>query len=445
MPTQKQNSVRGKVKAFSTQKPQGQTAVASPETDHDDAHHLADEQPALHPPQSIAAQMLQLQRTIGNRKVSQLIVQRQTSGSTAPTIIQRDATITVGSTGSDVGKAQGRLNHHKSSDPALKEDSIFGPLTLGATKNFQSTHSLKSDGIIGPLTWAELNKPRVVPFKEKYETAIEATPVDVAALKDMIEKASADERKTAWSDAALMTKSFKALGSDDYLTIITKLRMFQAGKTPEDNKTHTSASDADSFIRKHLAAYVAGAVKDGRQIEGHVAVVSGDDWDRAGEAHYGKDVWHKGPPPKSPKKSSINGFVDAKGRVWIEKDSGNAGTMIHEAMHKYSLDTLKDTWGFNFNEGTTEYFTRKVCAALDTPITRANYDSQHLVISKLAGVVTEAKLASAYFDGKLDEVKDAFIEHRKGKGDKDKKAAANWDTFVQHMKDGKYSDAAKLL
>jgi hypothetical protein len=296
-----------------------------------------------------------------------------------------------------------------------------------------------------PAVEEDKKAPPTETFKEKYEKAIAAKPVDVAALKDMIEKATADERKTCWSDAALMTKSYTALGSDDYLTIITKLRMFQSGKTAEDSKTHTSASDADSYIRKHLATYVTEAVKAGRQIEGMVAVVSGDDWDRAGEAHYGKDVWQKGPPPKSPKKDSINGFVDSKGRVWIEKDSGNAGTMIHEAMHKYSDGSVLSTWGFNANEGITEYFTRKVCAALATPITRANYDSQHLVIEKLAGVVTEATLAAAYFDGKLDGVKDAFVTHRKGKGDDDTKAAANWSTFLKHMKDGKYSDATKLL
>lgn len=60
-----------------------------------------------------------------------------------------------GSRGSAVVEAQVRLNGAAAAPP-LVPDGIFGPLTLGATRGFQTTNGLDPDGIIGPLTWAAL-------------------------------------------------------------------------------------------------------------------------------------------------------------------------------------------------------------------------------------------------------------------------------------------------
>jgi hypothetical protein len=260
-----------------------------------------------------------------------------------------------------------------------------------------------------------------------------------------VNEATPAERQTVWSDATLMTKAFDEMSGDDYLTIVTKLRMFQVGATAEDNKTHTSAADADKDIRDKLSAYVAGAVKAGRQIEGMVGVVGDADWDRAGEAQYGHDVWFNGPPPKDPKKDLINGFVDKKDRVWIHKDRGNAGTMIHEGLHKYALDKILNDWNFNMNEGITEYFTRKIGKSLPTPINRGNYQAQFDVIDPLSKVVGEAVMAGAYFDGKLDEMKTKYLEFRKGKGDNAAAQEQSWKDFLKDMDKERYADALRRI
>jgi hypothetical protein len=39
---------------------------------------------------------------------------------------------------------------------SLAIDGVFGPLTLGAVRDFQAKHGLVVDGIVGPLTWSAL-------------------------------------------------------------------------------------------------------------------------------------------------------------------------------------------------------------------------------------------------------------------------------------------------
>ena len=48
----------------------------------------------------------------------------------------------------------------------LKVDGIIGPLSKGATKEFQSAHGLKVDGIPGPLTQYELMFYKYPSFKK---------------------------------------------------------------------------------------------------------------------------------------------------------------------------------------------------------------------------------------------------------------------------------------
>lgn len=265
-------------------------------------------------------------------------------------------------------------------------------------------------------------------LKEQFEELLDKKGVTLKELKSLTAGASAADLKSIWSDTSLMDKAQKALDADSYLNLVTHLQMFQSGTTAEDNSSHTSAADADSAIQKHLATYVGDAVKAGRKISGMVAVVGDADWDRAGTAHYGKPTWDGG------KRDSINGFVDARDRVWIHKDRGNAGTMIHEAVHKYSSDELIGL-SQPLNEGVTEYFTRKVCAALTTPISRGNYQGNYDCVVSLAGLVGEKTVASSFFDGKTSALKDAFVAAR---------SKADWDTFLTATKSGKWADAAKL-
>ncbi len=40
----------------------------------------------------------------------------------------------------------------------LAVDGIFGPLTLGAVRDFQRQRRLAVDGVVGPLTWRALGR-----------------------------------------------------------------------------------------------------------------------------------------------------------------------------------------------------------------------------------------------------------------------------------------------
>ncbi len=280
------------------------------------------------------------------------------------------------------------------------------------------------------------------------------TPVALSDIEATVKAASADARKACWSDSALMSVAEAKLGADPYLTFVTQLGMHQAPTTDElyeGGKEHTPAPEADKLIRGTLDKYVTNAVAAGRQIEGQVGVVASADWDRAGIAHYGEAVWKTGPPPKTPKKDAINGFVDSKGRVWIEQNSGNAGTLIHEGIHKYADDAILNTLGFDFNEGTTEYFTRIICK--DLAVTRGNYETQYKIIDTLVNNVASKEIvAAAYFDGNIDRLKAAFMKYRKANKffvarwfTSEDSYAKDWTSFVKHMDDGNYDKARKLI
>jgi hypothetical protein len=274
------------------------------------------------------------------------------------------------------------------------------------------------------------------------------SPLTLGDLEALIEQMDDKGKKAIWSNAALLTQAEGKLGTDPYLTFATKLGMHQAPTTDElgeGGKEHTPAPEADKIIRDKMDKYVAEAVKAGKKIEGQVAVVSAADWDRAGIAHYGEDVWKTGPPPKTPKKDAINGFVDGSGRVWVEQNSGNPGTIIHEGLHKYSGDSILSQLGFYFNEGTTEYFTRIICK--DLGIDRGNYDSQYAVIELLVkNVASEEILAKAYFDDDIAGLKAAFIKYRKDtKGEGDEDAKDSWKDFHEDFDDGDFSDASDYI
>jgi len=243
------------------------------------------------------------------------------------------------------------------------------------------------------------------------------------------------DRDDVSSDDAMLGKIKGVIDIDDFLTLLTHLQIFRSGTTAEDDGSHARASEADSEIRKKLGIYLMGSVGPVRQIEGAVGVVAGPEWDDAGEKTYGKKVWFNGKMGDGvdPKRDTINGFVDQKGRVWINKDRGNAGTMFHEAMHKYSDSTMYLQQ--QFNEGNTEYFTRKVTEPMF--ISRGNYDGNHRVATKLASHIGEATLAAGYFEGDRDGVEKA-LENNGG-------ARADLEMIATHMENRQWSDAEKVI
>jgi hypothetical protein len=225
-------------------------------------------------------------------------------------------------------------------------------------------------------------------------------------------------QRQAWLDA-------EGTSIDEYLDAIVRLRIFVSGSV-----AHTAAIDADEAIADHLGALVADARGDGRQIAGIVAVVADEDWDVAGINRYGESVWAGG------KRDSINGFVDVEGRVWIHRDRGNPGTMIHEACHKWSDDALQAV-SQPLNEGVTEYFTRRVCAAMTPSLApgRANYQANWTAVNQLVALVGEATVAAAFFDGDVDGLREAFVSS---------KSETEWNDFITATRGNNWAQATTL-
>ncbi|MFC4873932.1 DUF4157 domain-containing protein [Negadavirga shengliensis] len=266
------------------------------------------------------------------------------------------------------------------------------------------------------------------------------TKAGLEEVKQVIENATPAERDTVWQDATYLSQLRTEVGDDYYLWVIVTLRMKFVGTVD-----HSEAVDADRAIRTHLAAYVAGAVADSRQIEGIVAVVDDTNWNIAGVHRYGAAVWAT---------KNINGFVDLEGRVWIHQDKGNPGTMVHEAMHKYSTDVLIHI-SQPLNEGVTEYFTRIVCNADGIDISgRTNYNSNRNTAEKLINMsgIGEALVARAYFDGETDALKTAFILSKiispttpVSGLERLSRATSDWDQFIQATKDKDWATADGFL
>ena len=217
---------------------------------------------------------------------------------------------------------------------------------------------------------------------------------------------------------------------NEYLNALTRLAVRETGTV-----AHRTPAQADQMIQDALGALTgAAAGKASRRIQGQVAVVDDDEWDVAGLNDYG-DRW-----PAT--RNTINGWVDDEERVWIHKDRGNPATMVHEGCHKWAADTIRGALSWDLNEGITEYFTRKVAAAQTPNLApgRNNYQSQWTVVTQLATFAGEGSVASAYFDGSNDALKNAYKSARGGT-DPD----ADWDAFLVAMRANNWANATALL
>ena len=132
---------------------------------------------------------------------------------------------------------------------------------------------------------------------------------------------------------------------------------------------------------------------------------------------------------------TVRGFQDkATGQIHVHESRGDSGTVVHEAMHLFASQKFVDAVGYHPNEGTTEIFTRKLCAANSIP--RAGYPSQFASVNKVVALSNETMLADAYFDGKLQPVIDK-VDKAKGAG--------TWTKWLASMTAGKFADADALL
>ena len=132
---------------------------------------------------------------------------------------------------------------------------------------------------------------------------------------------------------------------------------------------------------------------------------------------------------------TVRGFQDQDtGQIHVHEKRGDSGTVVHEAMHLFASQKFVNAVGYHPNEGTTEIFTRKLCAANSIP--RAGYPSQFASVNKVVALSSETLLADAYFDGKLQPVIDK-VDKAKGAG--------TWTKWLASMTAGKFADADALL
>ena len=257
----------------------------------------------------------------------------------------------------------------------------------------------------------------------------------IEQLQKIIETALPSERKQAADDRDFLDRAKAALDENTYLGLLPALGVYLTPSTPtlsEGGPAHTSAADADKAIQETLQKYVAEAVKAGRKVEGEVSVVGEEDFQLAFDRQWVKAA---GLNFGTKKASEVcNAFVDVnlpKRHIWVNRNLGNTGTVIHEGMHKYANDILRDEHialcnklgvphgGISpLDEGITEYFTRIVTKQLKMAA-RSNYANEFLVADALAGKIGERALASAYYDGQLDALHKPF--------------GAAWDRFAEKL------------
>ena len=249
-------------------------------------------------------------------------------------------------------------------------------------------------------------------------TAAFALCSSAAEKAELIHYLKGDE---AWKNTA-MTEA--GVDNNTYREALVRLGVFEKGLAP-----HKTGPEADALIATHLKDQVATNFEARGRITGRVAVLGGADWDVVGRAQYGAN-WNT-------KRTTLNAFVDRTSdppRVFVNKDRGNAGTAIHEAVHMWGSSARPiNAESHNLNEGVTEYFARKVCGALTPPIARTVYAKEFAIASKMVGVVNEEPVARAFFDGQLDVLKNAFLH------------LPRWTRFTAKVEASDYTEAGKIL
>lgn len=269
-------------------------------------------------------------------------------------------------------------------------------------------------------------------------------PLTIDLVQQYIEAASQAERDKAWKDTTLMAAAKAKMSLDDYLALLPALGVFKAptggalAKAQGAYTTHMSAKQVDVLIGQHLGHYVKDAKAAGRKAEGEISVVGEADWQLAFQRQW---------PGVDPKMASA--FVDVdqpKRHIWIHQDRGDPGTAIHEGMHKYANNEIRNRMRSAYrkgkvpigmlDEGLTEYFTRKITPLLG--LTRASYPDQFAIATNLVGVVGEATAAAAYYDGKFDDFISAYI-HGTGR------SMTHWEHFARAFEEERYPDANAIF
>ncbi len=384
--------------------------------------------------------LLSLQGLVGNRAVCSLIQGRKIAD---PIPVQRQVAI-----GSYRMNAEGHLRRDDKDHTEVANVPVGskvkvrdrgGRVSLFKAGWFSTNEHSWSEMPNHSVGWVDDAKLERSLADELEQTFSGGGTPSIVDLQGIIGTATPEQKKKAADDDAFLGRAKVALNEDTYLGLLPALGVHRmpstsTGKLGTGERGHVTAEYADTQIRAHLQLYLAEAVKAGRQVQGEVSVVGDADfqaafdrqWVRAaGQAakYRGRNAW-----------DVCNAFVDVnlpQRHIWVHRNMGGQGTVIHEGMHKYASDQIRneqvamcnkkgiDHGGISrLDEGITEYFTRIVVNRLPME-PRTSYGNEWKVASRLASKVGEPLLAQAYYDGQFDALKSAI--------------GVDWPNFAEHL------------
>lgn len=315
-----------------------------------------------------------------------------------------------------------------------------------------------------------------VPTKRDFAEAVSGgKPADAAeartrmeSLRTMLRAMSPADRSAIATDKKLMKNGRTFVGGNEYRSLLaavgtyhlpTKKAIKAAKKEGENAPVHMDGREADGFIRRnmgaisHLKKYIDSAVDSGKQAEGFIAVVSGKQWNDIYETEFDDE------PVGSDDELLTNAYVATSNvdrPAIIHQDRGTRSTAIHESMHRYSESAVNVTYGFNMNEGITEYFTRLITdkdgnPTEGRPSNRDNYQDNWeficAMLPMLGGdvVAQQTALAEIYFPGKPDLLKTHFETACAAAGLAPQTIAVRWSGLIADVRSGEWDDAIAEL
>jgi len=172
-------------------------------------------------------------------------------------------------------------------------------------------------------------------------------------------------------------------------------------RDPSLRERHMSAAEADTEIRRALVWMVPEWAREGRtgrrHAGGHVSIVDEDDFWNAYDEEY-PTLEEKALHPYD----GLDAFIDRRHHAWIHRERGTVGTLIHEALHLYSVPSrLEDRMGEAGKEGMTEYFTVQICQQMGIERVYAPYVRACEAVRLLAHRVGREWVRRAFF---MDEI-----------------------------------------
>ena len=289
-------------------------------------------------------------------------------------------------------------------------------------------------------------------------------------LKELLKGMSVAERKTIWSDTALLDKGLAFVGDKQKPALVAALGMFvpttpAAGNLDLANAPHMSGAEADTFIqteiakKSHLKGFIAAAAGAGKKADGAVAVVDAATWAKVYNVQYPDKVL-------GTDDLRTNAYIANKNEdrpAMIHQDRGTRSTAIHESMHRYSELAVLNKFGSPLNEGITEYFTRLLTDKDGKPAdeggpSRTNYQENWefvrdmLVILGANKTDREKALGEVYFEGQVDLLETKFKARLKASKNalsrfftSDAQLKTKWNEFSQKVKGGDWVAAKGML